>query len=148
MVKKAEKWNPGLSSGCKGSRAVGRPRKRWEDDINQFFKPEETEETKGNDLKNDDTWMQVQKTKKDGKTWEILHEEQVRKVLKFIETEGIPVNEDSSSSSHCTRGPKQLPLPTTLSPTPYECDRHMKRRGKPSTSTLAPSPQRCSRVWA
>ena len=30
----------------KQSRAVGRPRKRWEDDINQFFKPEETEETK------------------------------------------------------------------------------------------------------
>ena len=32
---KAAKWNP----GCKASRAVGRPRKRWEDDKNQFQKP-------------------------------------------------------------------------------------------------------------
>ena len=55
--KKAAKWNPCLGSGCKASRAMGRPRKRWEDDMNQFRKPEETEETKGNDLKNKDTWM-------------------------------------------------------------------------------------------
>ena len=61
MVKKTAKWNTGLSSGCKASRVVGRPRKRWEDDINQFLKPEETKETKGNDLKNNDTWMRVAK---------------------------------------------------------------------------------------
>ena len=59
MVKKTAKWNPGLSVGCKASRAVGRPRKRWEDDINEFLKPEETEETKGNGLKNNDTWIRV-----------------------------------------------------------------------------------------
>ena len=29
--KKAAKWNPGLNSEYKASRAVGRPRKRWED---------------------------------------------------------------------------------------------------------------------
>ena len=45
--KKAAKWNPALSIGCKASRAVGRLRKRWEDDIHQFLKPEETEEIKG-----------------------------------------------------------------------------------------------------
>ena len=45
----AAKWNPGLSIGAKASRAVGRPKKRWEDDINKFLKPEETEATKGND---------------------------------------------------------------------------------------------------
>ena len=49
------------SSSCEASRAVGRPRKRWEDDISQFLKPVETEEIKGNDLKNSDTWMQVAK---------------------------------------------------------------------------------------
>ena len=43
------------------SRAVRRPRKRWEDDVNQFFKLEETEETKGNDVKNNDTWIRVAK---------------------------------------------------------------------------------------
>ena len=61
VKKKVEKCNPGLSSGFKASRAVGRPRKRQEYDINQFFKPEETEETKGNDLKNNDTWIRVAK---------------------------------------------------------------------------------------
>ena len=34
--RKAAKWNPGLNSKYKASRAVGRPRKRWEDDINQI----------------------------------------------------------------------------------------------------------------
>ena len=28
---------------------VGRPRKRWQDEINEFLKPEETEEMKGNE---------------------------------------------------------------------------------------------------
>ena len=61
VKKKTKKWNPGLSSGCKASRAGRRPRKRWKDDINQFLKPEETKETKGNDLKKNDTWMRVAK---------------------------------------------------------------------------------------
>ena len=42
-TKKAATWNPGLSIGAKANRAVGRPRKRWEDDINHFLKSEETE---------------------------------------------------------------------------------------------------------
>ena len=99
---------------------MGRPRKRWEDDIKQFLKPEETEEAKGNDLKNNDTWMQGSKDPIRCKDMDKLPEEQVRKVLKFIETEGIPVNEDSSFSHQCTRRPLPLPLPTILSPTPYE----------------------------
>ena len=34
---------------------------KWEDDINQFFKLEETQETKGNDLKHNDSWIWVVK---------------------------------------------------------------------------------------
>ena len=49
-TKKTATWNQGLSIGAKAGSRV----KRWEDDINQFLKPEETEETKGNDLKNND----------------------------------------------------------------------------------------------
>ena len=59
--KKVAKWNPGLSIGCKANRAMGRQRKRWEDDTNQFLMSEETEETEGNDLKNNDTWIRVAK---------------------------------------------------------------------------------------
>ena len=42
---KAAVWNPELSSKYRTNRAIGRPRKRWEDDINEFFKfvEEETE---------------------------------------------------------------------------------------------------------
>ena len=65
-TKKATKWNPGLGIRAKACRAVGRPKKRWEDDINQFLMPEETQETKGKELKNNDTWIWAAK---DNKKW-------------------------------------------------------------------------------
>ena len=37
-LKKAAEWCPDLSSGYKSNRAIGRPKKRWEDDINDFLK--------------------------------------------------------------------------------------------------------------
>ena len=37
-LRKAAEWNPDLSSRNKTNRAIGRPRKRWEDDINDFLK--------------------------------------------------------------------------------------------------------------
>ena len=37
-LKKAAEWNPDLSSRYRTNRAIGRPRKRWEDDINDFLK--------------------------------------------------------------------------------------------------------------
>ena len=42
---KAADWNPEFSSKNRTKRAIGRPRKRWEDDINEFLKfvEEETE---------------------------------------------------------------------------------------------------------
>ena len=62
-VTKAAEWNPGLSSKIKSNRAVGRPKKRWEDEINEFLKSEETEATRGNDVKNNDTWIWAAKQK-------------------------------------------------------------------------------------
>ena len=37
-LKKAAEWNPELSSRYRTNRAIGRPKKRWEDDINDFLK--------------------------------------------------------------------------------------------------------------
>ena len=37
-LKKAAEWNPELSSRYRSNRAIGRPKKRWEDDINDFLK--------------------------------------------------------------------------------------------------------------
>ena len=54
--KKISAWNPGLDSNVKTIRPVGR-RKKWEDEVNQFVKTEESEESKGNDLKNNDRWI-------------------------------------------------------------------------------------------
>ena len=59
-----ERWTKKRQNGIqvsalkqKTSSSVGRPKKIWEDDINLFVKPEETEETRGSDLKNNDTWL-------------------------------------------------------------------------------------------
>ena len=71
---------------------MGRRTKRWEDDINQFLKPEETEETK---TTHEHGWQ------KDQKGWEEMEKKTARNV-----------NEDSSSSPQRTRGPLPLPLPT------------------------------------
>ena len=35
---KAAEWNPKLSSKYRTNRSIGRPTKRWEDDINEFLK--------------------------------------------------------------------------------------------------------------
>ena len=43
-------WNPGLDK-IRTNRSVGRPRKRCEDDINVFLKPEATKEAKGIETK-------------------------------------------------------------------------------------------------
>ena len=40
---KAAEWNPELGSKYRTTRSIGRPRKRWEDDINEFLKQIEDE---------------------------------------------------------------------------------------------------------
>ena len=59
-VRKAAEWNPGFRTKIKTCRAVGRLRKRWEDEVNYLFKPE-TEATNGSDVKNNHTWIQGSK---------------------------------------------------------------------------------------
>ena len=36
---------------------LGRPKRRWEDDINEFLKPEETKGKEKYDLTNNNSWM-------------------------------------------------------------------------------------------
>ena len=50
--------------GTKTNRRVGRPTKRWEDDISQLVKLDEIEETKGKDLKNNGTWLKAARDQK------------------------------------------------------------------------------------
>ena len=68
--KKAAEWNPDLSSRYRTNRAIGRPRKRWEDDINDFFKKvleeKENEEPIERRIQNNNNWMNIAK---DGRKW-------------------------------------------------------------------------------
>ena len=41
-TKKIFDWHPGLDTSIKTRRQVGRPKRRWEDDLNEFVKMEET----------------------------------------------------------------------------------------------------------
>ena len=65
---KSAEWTPELSSRYKTYRAIGRPRRRWEDDINEFLKVEEnvTENSTESDNK---SWI---KAAKDCGRWVLL----------------------------------------------------------------------------
>ena len=70
MVKAAE-WNPELSSRYKTYRAIGRPRRRWEDDINEFLKLEENETENPTESENN-SWI---KAAKDCGRWILLEKD-------------------------------------------------------------------------
>ena len=57
---KAAEWNPDVSSRYKTYRVIGRPRRRWEDDINEFFKLEENETENSIESENK-SWINVAK---------------------------------------------------------------------------------------
>ena len=59
IVKVAE-WNPELSSRYKTYRAIGRPRRRWEDDITEFIKLEENE-TENSTESDNKSWTKAAK---------------------------------------------------------------------------------------
>ena len=60
---KAAEWNPELSSKYRTNKAIGRPRKRWEDDINEFLKQveEETENLTESSNQINKTWINTAK---------------------------------------------------------------------------------------
>ena len=73
MVDKAAEWNPEFSSKYRTNRAIGRPRKRWEDDINGFLKfvGEGTENLTESSNQINKTWIN---TAKDRGRWALLEE--------------------------------------------------------------------------
>ena len=69
-LKKAAEWNPELSSRYRTNRAIDRPRKRWEDDINDFLKQileeKENEEPIERKIQNNNNWINTAKDWKNG----------------------------------------------------------------------------------
>ena len=74
-VKKAAEWNPELSSKYRTSRMIGRPKKRWEDDINDFLKQNHDErkidEPRERRIQNNNMWINIAI---DRKEWTRLEE--------------------------------------------------------------------------
>ena len=72
-LKKAAEWSPDLSSRKKTNRAIGRPRKRWEDDINDFLKQEREEKENENPIERSNqtnkNWINIAK---DWGRWALL----------------------------------------------------------------------------
>ena len=50
-------WHYGFDNKIKTRRQVGRPKRRWEDDINEFIKPGEVKETAKHNFMNSNSWM-------------------------------------------------------------------------------------------
>ena len=90
---KAAQWNPELNTKYKTYRALEGPKRRWEDKIDEFLKPEETKTTTGCDMKNNDTWIKVAKKRERWTTWEseyakTAEERSVDNVLRWEPTTG------------------------------------------------------------
>ena len=61
---------PGHSIRHKTCSPVERPEKRWADEINDFLKPQVTETTKSNEMKNNDTWIKAARNREKWKGME------------------------------------------------------------------------------
>ena len=74
-LKKAAEWNPELSSRYRTNRTIGRPRKSWEDDINDFLKLNLEEKEHDNPIKRNNqankNWINIAK---DWRRWARLEE--------------------------------------------------------------------------
>ena len=72
-LKKTAEWNPDLSSRYRTNRAIGRPRKRWEDDINDFFKQvlqeKENEDPIERRIQTNNNWINIAT---DWRRWALL----------------------------------------------------------------------------
>ena len=66
-TKKIFDWHPGLDNKIKTRKPVGRPKRRWEHDINEFLKPEETKGKEKYDLTDNNSWMTEAKKLKNGR---------------------------------------------------------------------------------
>ena len=70
---KAAEGNPELSSKYRTNKSIGRPRKRWEDDIDEFLKlvEDETEDFIASSSQINKIWIN---TAKDSGRWTLLEE--------------------------------------------------------------------------
>ena len=85
-LRKAAEWNPDLSSRYKTNKAIGRPRKRCEDDINDFVKQvlegKENEDPIERRNQTNNNWINIAK---DWRRWALLEGKYTMTVIKMTE---------------------------------------------------------------
>ena len=134
------RWNLGHSFEAKASRRVGRPKKRWYDDINQFVKLDETEETRGNDLKNNDTCL---KAAKDQKRWKDMEKD-------YIEYEHSSATSNSTARNNSTNhstDDQRLSKSTPSSQTQEEAPSMRHQEDEKLTALTSTRVRRTQRRW-
>ena len=105
-LRKAADWNPELSTRYRINRAIGRPRKRWEDDINEFLKQEfeekESEEPIERRIQNNNNWINIAK---DWRKWARLEGQYTMNCVNMTEYKKRRDDdlEQSSSSANALR---------------------------------------------
>ena len=65
--RKTAEWNPGIDNCIKTNRSVGRQRKRWEDEINEFIRRKKLKNPKGMIEKTTKHGYSKQSSNKNGK---------------------------------------------------------------------------------
>ena len=97
MVEKAADWNPELSTRYRTNRAIGRPRKRWEDDINEFLKQEF-----------EDTEVPIESSNQTNKTWISLRPRNLGSTRRSLHNDRLKnemtVTKDAAAPQLCTAG--------------------------------------------
>ena len=103
-LRKAADWNPELSTRYRTNRAIGRPRKSWEDDINEFVK-QEFEDTKDlieSNNQTNKTWINIAK---DRRKWALLEEAYTMTVFFFFKKKkGMTVTKHAAAPQFRTAG--------------------------------------------
>ena len=88
-LKKAAEWSPDLSTRYRRNRAIGRPRKRWEDDINEFLNKEfeDNENPIESSNQTNKTWINIAKGWRRWALLEKLHFDRVKMTTGKMKTQ-------------------------------------------------------------
>ena len=86
-TKKIFDWHPGRDDTIKTRSLVGRPKRRWEDDINEFFKPDETNGKEKYGLTNNNSWMTEAKKYEE---WKKKEEKYIKHGSVFLDRRAKP----------------------------------------------------------
>ena len=97
MDKESSKMEPRSQHQVPNKQTSGETEKQ----INEFLKPDENESTKGNKMKNNDTWIKVTKNRARWKQWKVNIQRQQQQYLLTVQHTGKTLRK-IQSEQHAT----------------------------------------------